>query len=144
NRFLGSVAFPLVARGLGRALGRRFDSDISVKNISRAGLEAIKDTLGRLGVDAEHVVFGHTHRPGPLDRDDPSEWRLANGTRIYGSGSWTYSPGLCGPTSGQSIFWPGTVTWVGDEGPPERRELLAGRTHTDLGAAARRIAEAGG
>lgn len=140
NRLLGTVAFPLAARGLGRALGRRFDSDISVENISRAGLAALRETIERLGVEAEHVVVGHTHRPGPLPRDDPADWRLPGGPAVHGAGSWTYSPGLCGPTAEQSIFWPGTVTWVGETGPPERRELLAGRSHEELRAAVKRIA----
>lgn len=142
NRFLGSVAFPVAARGLGRALRRHFDTDLSVENISRAGLAAIRETLGRLGVESKYVVFGHTHRPGPLERDNPSGWRLGNGTELHSTGSWTYSPGLCGPSAEQSLFWPGTVTWVGDDGPPERRELLHGRSHGELGATVRRIKEA--
>jgi predicted phosphodiesterase len=143
NRFLGTVAFPLAARGLGLALGRRFDSDISVPNISRAGLEAMRETLGRLEIDAAHVIFGHTHRPGPLERDDPSEWTLGDGIRLHGTGSWVYSPGLCGPTPGRSMFWPGTVTWIGDEGPPRRSELLHGRSKEELAAACRRIWQGG-
>jgi Calcineurin-like phosphoesterase len=139
GRFLGSVAFPLVARGLGRALDRRFDTDISVENISRAGLAAIREALGRLRVEAQHVICGHTHRPGPLVRDDPSEWQLGNGARLHGSGSWTYSPGLCGPTPQRSLFWPGTVTWLDEDGPPLRRELLHGRSHEELREAVRRI-----
>jgi predicted phosphodiesterase len=142
GRFLGSVAFPLAAHGLGRALRRRFDTDISVENISRAGLTAIREAVGRLHVDTEYVVFGHTHRPGPLDRDDESAWRLGDGPQLHCTGSWTYSPGLCGPSAEQSIFWPGTVTWVGDDGPPERRELLHGRSRAELGDAIRRISGA--
>jgi predicted phosphodiesterase len=143
SRFLGSVAFPLVAHGLGRALGRHFDTDISVENISRTGLAAIREVLGRLGVEADHVVFGHTHRPGPLDRDKPSDWLLGDGIHLHSAGSWAYSPGLCGPTPEQSIFWPGTVTWIGDDGPPVRRELLHGRSRAELGDAVRRIRAAG-
>jgi predicted phosphodiesterase len=139
NRFLGSVAFPLAARGLGRALGRHFDSDISIENISRAGLAAMRETLRRLGVEADHVIFGHTHRPGPIDRDDRTDWALEDGPRLHCTGSWTWSPGLCGPSAEQSVFWPGTVVWVGDEGPPERRELLHGRSREELGAACLRI-----
>jgi hypothetical protein len=142
GRFLGSVAFPLAAHGLGRALRRRFDTDISVENISRAGLIAIREAVGRLHVDAKYVVFGHSHRPGPLERDDSSAWRLADGPDLHCTGSWTYSPGLCGPNAEQSIFWPGTVTWVGEEGPPERRELLHGRSRAELGDAIRRISAA--
>jgi hypothetical protein len=143
GRFLGSVAFPLVARGLGRAMRRRFDIDISVENISRCGLAAIREVIGRLGVEAEHVVFGHTHRPGPLEGDGPADWQLGDGTSIHGTGSWTYSPGLCGPTPEQSMFWPGTVTWIEEDGPPRRVELLHDRSHGDLRGAVRRISEAG-
>jgi predicted phosphodiesterase len=140
GKFLGSVAFPVAARGLGRALGRHFDTDISVDNISRAGLAAIREAIGRLGVDTEYVVFGHTHRPGPLEGDDPGVWQLPNGTRLHGTGTWAYSRGLAGPRAEGSRFWPGTVTWVGDQGAPERRELLFGRTQAELDDTVRRIA----
>jgi predicted phosphodiesterase len=139
NRFLGQVAFPLAARGLGRALRRSFDTDISPPGISRAGLAAIREVLERLAVEAEHIVYGHTHRPGPLEGDDPLAWRLGDGTHLHSAGSWTYSPGLCGPSAERSLFWPGTVTWVGEEGPPVRRELLHRHTHADLSGAMRRI-----
>ena len=125
SRLLGSVAFPLAARGLGRALRRQFDTDISPQNISRAGLAAIREAVRRLGIDAEHVIYGHTHRPGPLERDDSSAWQLGNGTKLHATGCWNWSPGLCGPTAEQSLYWPGTVTWVEESGPPTRTELLA-------------------
>jgi predicted phosphodiesterase len=143
GRLLGSVAFPAVTRGLGRALKRRFDTDITPPGISHAGLSAMREVLGRLGVEEDYVVFGHTHRPGPLDRDDLSEWKLGDGTRMHSTGSWTWSPGLCGPTPERSLFWPGTVTWIGDEGPPQRRELLHGRSRAELDAAVRRTIAAG-
>ena len=142
SRFVGSVAFPLVARGVGRTLQRHFDTDISVENISRSGLIAIREVLGRLGVEAEHVVFGHTHRPGPLEGESLAGWQLG-GTHLHCTGSWNYSPGLCGPTPERSLFWPGTVTWLEDEGAPTRSELLHDRTHADLEAARRRISKAG-
>src|SRR5512133_357912 len=138
-RLLGSVAFPLAARGIGRALGRRFDTDISVANISRAGLAAMQEALERLGVRSDHVIYGHTHRPGPLAGDAPQDWRLASGSRLHATGSWTYSRGPCGPRPQGSIFWPGTVTWVEDDGPPRRRELLHDRSQEALRAAVQRI-----
>ncbi len=142
SRFLGSVAFPLVANGIGRALRRRFDTDISIENISRAGLAAIREALGRLGVETGHVIFGHTHRPGPLGGDDPGAWQLGNGTQLHATGSWTYSRGLCGPSFEQSLFWPGTVTWLEDDGPPRGEELLRDRSHAELRAATKRISAA--
>ena len=47
------------------------------------------------------------------------------------------------PATDRSLFWPGTVTWIGDEGPPERRELLHGRSRAELDAAVRRTVAAG-
>jgi hypothetical protein len=111
--------------------------------VSRSGLVAIREALTRLGVEAGYVLYGHTHRPGPLPFDDRADWRLPGGTQLYATGSWTYSPGLCGPSPERSLFWPGTVTWVGDEGPPVRRELLHGRTHSELTAAMKRTRAAG-
>ena len=143
GRLLGSVAFPLAARGLGLALGRRFDTDLSVGNLSGAGLAAIREAVRRLGVDAEHVVYGHTHRPGPLPADPEPDWRLPGGPCLHGTGSWTYSPGLCGPTPQASVFWPGTVTWIEEEGPPLRAELLHDRGHQELRAAVLRLRRSG-
>jgi hypothetical protein len=33
-------------------------------------------------------------------------------------------------------YWPGTVTWLGDEGPPLRVDLLLERSAEELGAIA--------
>jgi hypothetical protein len=139
-RLLGSVAFPVAARGLGRALHRHFDTDISPQNISRAGLAAIREALQRLGVEAGHVVFGHTHRPGPLPGDGVSDWTLASGAKLHATGCWNFSPGLCGPTPEQSLYWPGTVTWVEGTEPPRRTELLHDRSRAELHEVGRRVA----
>ena len=151
SRIASSTRRPAAAPGAsgsvgsisGKARAPAFDTDISVENISRAGLAAIREVLERLGADAEYIVFGHTHRPGPLEVDGSGEWRLANGTHLHSTGSWAYSPGLCGPTPERSLFWPGTVTWVDDHGPPIRQELLHRRSRTELAAAVRRISAAG-
>jgi predicted phosphodiesterase len=139
GRLLGSIAFPAVVRGLGRLLQRDFVTDISPEGISHAGLAAIGDAVRRLRIDADHLVFGHTHRPGPLVGEElDTEWAAA-GARFQAAGSWVYSPGLCGPTAAESLFWPGTVTWVGDSGEPEQRQLLADRSRAELSGAVRGI-----
>ena len=38
---------------------------------------AMGEVVARLGIDARHVIFGHTHRSGPLPDDDAGDWRLA-------------------------------------------------------------------
>ena len=43
---------------------------------------------GALGARrAEHVIFGHTHRPGPLPGDDPADG-ASRGTRLWNTGCW--------------------------------------------------------
>ncbi len=105
-------------------------SDLSPGTITRAGLEAIGEVVRRLGIEADHVIFGHTHRRGPMPNE--TGWRLADGTRVWNTGSWVYSPGLLGRTAARSPYWPGTVVVVTDEGRPEPRHLLDDRTKTQL------------
>ena len=40
------------------------------------GLCGPRAGVRRLGIDARYVLFGHTHRAGPLARDDRSEWTV--------------------------------------------------------------------
>ena len=104
---LGSVALPgaiAVANRLG--IGR-FSPDLSIQEIGRATVEAMAETVERLEIGAETVIFGHTHRRGPLPGDDP--WRTDGGTSLVNTGSWVYSPALLGSTAADSPHWPGTI-----------------------------------
>ena len=42
-----------------------FGPDISGAELRRAGLRAMAEVVSSLGIEAEHVIFGHTHRAGP-------------------------------------------------------------------------------
>jgi len=129
---LGSVALP-GAVGVANRLGLGpVRSDLSPAAIAAAGLEAIGAVVARLGIEAEHVVFGHTHRRGPLAGD--SGW-TASGTRLWNTGSWVFSPTLAGPRGDGSPYWPGTVAVVDDAGPPRLVHLLDGRERRELEAA---------
>ncbi len=131
RRLVGGVAYP-AAIGLINAIGLGpVRADLSGPELRRAGLLALGETLRRLDVRAEHVVFGHTHRAGPLPHDDPDEWRHA-GARIVNAGSWVYEPFYLGPDAARSPYWPGTVVIVGEDGPPELRRLLLDRTLAEL------------
>ena len=132
RRFVGGVAYP-AAIGLINAIGLGpVRADLRGPELRRAGLLALAETLRRLDVHAEHVVFAHTHRAGPLPHDDRSEWRHA-GARIVNSGSWVYEPFYLGPSDpARSPYWPGTVVIVGKDGPPELRRLLLDRTLAEL------------
>ncbi|MGI9557101.1 MAG: hypothetical protein ACR2N5_04075, partial [Solirubrobacterales bacterium] len=94
----------------------------------RVGAEAVAEGVTRLGIGAEHVVFGHTHRRGPLPGDDLAAGRAtwaAGATSLRNTGSWAYAPALLGASGNASPYWPGTVVEVEDGEPPRARELLA-------------------
>jgi hypothetical protein len=77
-----------------------------------------------VGIDAEHVVFGHTHRRGGPE----SKGRV----NLWNTGSWVHAPALLGETAAVSPYWPGTICVVGDEGEPELRHLLDDLSREDL------------
>jgi hypothetical protein len=93
------------------------------------------EVIERLGIDAEHVIFGHTHRRGPLD-GEPG-WTATSGAKLLNSGSWTHMPGLIGnATPDESPYWPGTIVEVTETGPPVAKLLLGSLTRTELTEAA--------
>ncbi len=128
------MAAPLAVRAAGRVLRRRFHLDLSHTGIARSSLAAMHELTRRLAIKAEHVIFGHTHRPGP--RKDPggveAGWQVEGGPALHNAGSWLYSPGLLAATAAESLFWPGSVIWVDSEGPPVRRDLLSDWDHAGL------------
>jgi hypothetical protein len=127
---LGSVALP-GAVGVANRLGLGpVRSDLSSGALTRAGLAAITETTRRLGIEAPHLIFGHTHRRGPLSGEDG--WDVDGVTSLWNTGSWVHSPTLLGPTAGSSPFWPGTIAVLEDDGPPELRHLLDSLTREEL------------
>jgi predicted phosphodiesterase len=127
---LGTVAVP-GAVGVANRLGLGpVRSDLSPGAISRAGLAAIAEVARRLRIDADHLVFGHTHRRGPMANE--GGWRLENGMRLWNTGSWVYAPGLVGRRAADSPYWPGTVLVLEGDRQPRPRHLLADRTKGDL------------
>jgi len=129
----GAVA-ALNALGLGP-----FRADISAVELRRAGLRAMAEVVRELGVQARHVIFGHTHRAGPLP-GDVEGWWLPGGTQLTNTGSWLYEEVFLGGEGPSNPYWPGRVTWLGDEGPPEARDALGDLDVADV----RRIAETSG
>lgn len=130
---LGSVALP-GAVGVANRLGLGpVRADVSPGAITRAGVAAMAEVVERLHIDAAHVIFGHTHRRGPMEGED--EWTGPGKTRLYNTGSWVHSPSLLRSESRGSAYWPGTVAFVADEGPPELVHLLDHWSRADLAAA---------
>jgi hypothetical protein len=125
-------AFPLGVAALNRAGLGPFNADISSGELRRAGLRAMGEVAARLNLGDTHVVFGHTHRAGPLPNDMPAEWRGPSGARLINTGCWTYDSYFLTASPGESPYWPGSCVIVDDDGPPVLRRLLANHTHAEL------------
>jgi Calcineurin-like phosphoesterase superfamily domain len=130
NRSAIRTGFPIAVAAVNRLLHSDFDPDVSGDSIFRGGLEAASELAVRLGVDGVHVINGHTHRAGPLDGEE--EWNLPGGGRLHNTGSWCFASAFHHPGTPPGPYWPGTVTWVEEEGPPRLARLLMDRSHAEL------------
>jgi predicted phosphodiesterase len=120
---LGRVAIPAGVAALNLAGLGPYRTKLTGIELRRAGLRAIAQVVENLGVEADHVVFGHTHRGGPRP-DEEAEWRSAAGARLWNAGSWFFERVLAGDRPRESPYWPGGVLYVRDEGPPELVNVL--------------------
>jgi UDP-2,3-diacylglucosamine pyrophosphatase LpxH len=119
--------FPAGIWALNRLLRSNFEADISTAAIFSGGVEAAAEMAARLGVDGGHVITGHTHRGGPLE--DEAAWPLPGGGQLHNSGSWVFASAFHHAGTPPGPYWPGTVTWVEDGGPPRRVRLLMEHSH---------------
>jgi UDP-2,3-diacylglucosamine pyrophosphatase LpxH len=122
---------------LNRALRADFKADLSASAISQGGIAAATEMARRLRIGAAHVITGHTHRAGPREGD--ASWVLPDGGRLHNAGSWVYADAFHHPGRPPGPYWPGTVTWIEDAGPPRRVRLLHEHARDDLRAAVARI-----
>ena len=132
------TAFPLAVAALNRAGLGPLRSDISPEELRRAGLEAMGQVADRVGLGSSYVVFGHTHRTGPLPGDHEGEWRSPGGARLLNSGSWVYVSVFASDTPADNPYWPGGCVIVDDEGPPRVKRLLQGFTRAQIAPPRRR------
>ena len=65
---VGGIAIPGGVAVLNRLGLGPFNPVLSGEELRRAGLLAMSRVAETLAPGAEHVIFGHTHRPGPLGR----------------------------------------------------------------------------
>jgi hypothetical protein len=96
-------------------------------------LEALKPYLPS-GI--RYVIFGHTHRPGPLDNVDlPDRWKVQLGGQevlVMNSGSWLYDAGKARRPDYAPQRWPGTFILIPDQGPARLVETLADLSREEL------------
>jgi len=135
------AAFPAGVWALNRLLDAEFEADISAEAIFRSGVEAATEMAARLQVDGVHVITGHSHRGGPYEGE--SEWPLPGGGRLHNTGSWVFASAFHSPGAPPNSYWPGTVTWLEDDDPPRRVQLLLNRSHADMSDLIRRTAANG-
>jgi len=115
---LGRVTIPGAVAALNRLGLGPFKPELTGAELRRSGLLAMGRVAEVLAPGAENVLFGHTHRPGPLESDDPAEWSTLSGTRLWNSGNWFHESALMGAGGDRSPYRPGTVVFLEAEGPP--------------------------
>jgi Calcineurin-like phosphoesterase len=124
------IAFPWLVRAANAAGLGPLRGELSTAELRRSGLRAASVVVERLGIDARHVIFGHTHRAGMIEGDEPAEWLTPNGTRLHNAGCWVFSSTFAGGP--ESPYWPGTAVAVEDGEPPRLLRLLAERSAAQL------------
>jgi hypothetical protein len=123
-------AFPAGIWAINRLLGSEFDADISAAAIFAAGVVAGTELATRLGVDGAQVITGHTHRGGPTDEE--ASWPLRGGGQLHNTGSWVFASAFHSPGDPPNSYWPGTLTWLEDDQPPRRVQMLSNRSHDQM------------
>lgn len=129
-RVLGGVLVPGGVAALNRLGFGPFDPEISGPALRHAGLRAMGEVVERLGIEADHVIFGHTHRAGPLDGEDG--WATPGGGRLHNCGNWIYEPVFLDRSPATSPYWPGGLVVVEDQRPPRVERVLTDLRHEDF------------
>ncbi len=119
-----SAGFPAMVAGFNRAKLGPLSANLSGPELRRAALRACGDVVSRLGVRTAHVIFGHTHRAGPLPHDRAAEWRAAAGAALTNTGCWVHEPQFLGDAPHHSPYWPGYSAWLEEKEAPRLRSLL--------------------
>jgi predicted phosphodiesterase len=114
---LTRLALPAAVGAFNKAGLGPLKPDLSAIELRRAALNGMHEVVRRLGIDAKHVIFGHTHRSGPHPGDEG--WGP-----LINTGSWIHEPAFLGRSPKESPYWPGHVALIPDEGEPELLSLL--------------------
>ena len=112
RRRAARAALPAIVAGLNRAGLGPLSADLSTDALRRSRLRAVGEVVLRLGVDARHVIFGHSHRAGPLPADDGAEWQAVTGAALTNAGCWVHETTFLGPDPSRSPYRPGFAVTV--------------------------------
>jgi predicted phosphodiesterase len=121
---LGRITIPAAVAALNRLGLGPLRAELTGEELRRAGLAAMRRVAGALAPGAEHVLFGHTHRAGPLPHDDAADWRTPGGTRLWNTGTWLYEPSFVTGPDRRNPYWPGTVLHLDETGEPRLDNVL--------------------
>jgi hypothetical protein len=127
------LAFPALLAALNRAQVGPLHADLSGPELRRAALRACGEVVMRLDVDAREVIFGHTHRAGPLPGDARDEWVAPNGPRLTNTGCWVHEPSFLGPRPHESPYRTGFAVALDDDEAPRLLNLLDSRQDASPG-----------
>lgn len=131
-----AAGFPVGVAALNRAGLGPLRADLSASALRRAGVQAMGQVAERLDLGGAHVIFGHTHRAGPLPGEAWYEWAAPSGARLINSGCWTYDAYFVRRSGSDSPYWPGGMVVVEDQGPPRLLRLLSDRYGVQLASGA--------
>ena len=113
-------------------------SSLLDRQMQRHSLPAMLGVVQALGVDADSVIFGHVHRRGPRERDDPARWsgerRAAAAVQHWLLGDmsrWWCGASMPVPPTGRA-----GRSSIGDDGVPRSVGLLDGLSEKQLVAVA--------
>lgn len=98
-----------------------------------AAMPAMARVVGDLRVEAGRIIFGHTHRLGPLGGEDASRWATGMpGQQLLNTGSWLLEPLLASHAAPPHPYWPGGAVVVEDGADPRAVSLLDGLSVAEL------------
>ena len=132
------AAVPATIWGINRLLHAEFDASLDARSISQSGITAATELVRNLRLGAAHTITGHTHRGGPHEAE--AEWMLPGGGRLHNTGSWVFASAFHHPGTPPGPYWPGTITWLEDSGPPRCQRLLLEHSRDELSATVGRLA----
>lgn len=119
RRVLHPAIAPLIARMLSM-------------QVRRHSIPALARVVSHLGIEADHVIFGHVHRLGPLPGDALDQWQPPGGPAFLNTGSWLYEPLLVHRAHPPHPYWPGGAVVLEDGANPKAIGLLNGLTAGQL------------
>jgi hypothetical protein len=117
---LAAAGFPAAVAAVNRAGLGPVRADVSGPALRRASLQAMHAVTRHLDIRAEHVLFGHSHRTGPLAGDDRSEWG-----QLWNVGSWVVGAATR-ETGAEHPYRAGGAVRIGPSGPPVLERVVWG------------------